>query len=135
MVVGSHTHCLQGAAYFGEQPVFYSLGNFVFGQTIDRSAILKVTVTPEGAQRYQYLPIYAEGGVTKLATGQKAQEILGYLQQISAGAVIAADERSQTKISLEKCAKKFTDTRSKPIIKKIISIAEKENEYELYGAL
>ena len=91
VVVGSHTHCLQGAAYFGGQPVFYSLGNFVFGQTIDRSAILKVTVTPEGAQRYQYLPIYAEGGVTKLATGQKAQEILGYLQQISAGAVIAAD--------------------------------------------
>lgn len=91
VVVGSHTHCLQGAAYFGGQPVFYSLGNFVFGQTIDRSAILKVTVTPEGEQRYQYLPIYAEGGVTKLATGQKAQEILGYLQQISAGAAIAED--------------------------------------------
>ena len=91
VVVGSHTHCLQGAAYFGGQPVFYSLGNFVFGQTIDRSALLKVTVTPEGEQRYQYLPIYAEGGVTKLATGQKAQEILGYLQQISAGAVIAED--------------------------------------------
>ena len=91
VVVGSHTHCLQGAAYFGGQPVFYSLGNFVFGQTIDRSAILKVTVTPEGAQRYQYMPIYAEGGVTKLATGQKDRKSSGYLQQISAGAVIAAD--------------------------------------------
>ena len=28
VVVGSHTHCLQGVSYIDGKPVFYSLGNF-----------------------------------------------------------------------------------------------------------
>lgn len=91
MVVGSHTHCLQGAEYIEDNPVFYSMGNFVFGQTIDRSAILKVTVTAEGDVNYQYMPIYATGGVTYLATAEKAEQIFTYLNQISMNAVITKD--------------------------------------------
>lgn len=91
VVVGSHTHCLQGVEYINEKPVFYSLGNFMFGQNIDRSAILEVTITPAGEISYQYLPVYAEGGVTKLAEGEKAEQICAYLNKISAGAVIAED--------------------------------------------
>lgn len=91
MVIGSHTHCLQGVEYIEDKPVFYSLGNFVFGQTIDRSAILKVTITAEGDVNYQYLPVYATGGVTYLATDEKAEQIFAYLNQISMDAVIAQD--------------------------------------------
>lgn len=91
VVVGSHTHCLQGVEYIGDKPVFYSLGNFVFGQNIDRSVVLKVTITPEGEVSYQFLPVYAEGGVTKLAAGEKAEQICIYLNQISNGAAVAYD--------------------------------------------
>lgn len=91
IVVGSHTHCLQGAAYLGDKPVFYSLGNFVFGQTIDRSALLKVTVTERGEINWQYLPVYAEGGVTHLAKDAKAKEICNYLAQISPEASVSED--------------------------------------------
>lgn len=83
VVVGSHTHCLQGAAYIEDKPVCYSLGNFVFGQNIECSAILKVTITAEGNVSYQYLPVYAEGGVTYLAEGERATKILTYLNSIS----------------------------------------------------
>mgnify|MGYP000736087743 FL=1 len=32
VVVGSHTHCLQGVSYIDGKPVFYSLGEFfIFG--------------------------------------------------------------------------------------------------------
>lgn len=91
VVIGSHTHCLQGVEYINEKPVFYSLGNFIFGQNIDRSAILEVTVTSAGEISYQYLPVYAEGGVTKLAESEKAEQICTYLNEISAGAAVAED--------------------------------------------
>lgn len=91
VVVGSHTHCLQGVEYINEKPVFYSLGNFIFGQNIDRSAILEVTITSAGEISYQYLPVYAEGGVTKLAEGEKAEQICTYLNTISTGAAVAKD--------------------------------------------
>lgn len=90
IVAGSHTHCLQGAAYIEGKPVFYSLGNFVFGQNIDRSALLKVTIAPDGTTAYQYLPVYAAGGVTYLATEEKAQEICQYLDELSPEAVVDA---------------------------------------------
>lgn len=87
VIVGSHTHCLQGVSYIDGKPVFYSLGNFVFGQNIDRSAILKVTVDDAGNVSYQFLPVYAAGGVTYLAEGDRAVQICQYLDSISDAAV------------------------------------------------
>lgn len=91
VVVGSHTHCLQGVEYINGKPVFYSLGNFVFGQNIDRSAVLEMTITSDGEISYQYLPVYAEGGVTKLAAGERAEQICAYLNQISKQAEVVSD--------------------------------------------
>lgn len=91
VIVGSHTHCLQGAEFIDGKPVCYSLGNFVFGQNIDRSAILKVTVDASGNAAYQYLPTYAEGGVTYLAAGDRAAQICRYIDSISPQAAVASD--------------------------------------------
>ena len=91
VVVGAHTHCLQGVSFIEGKPVCYSLGNFVFGQNIDRSAILKVTVDATGTVSYQFLPVYASGGVTYLATGEQATQILSYLDGISPDAAVGAD--------------------------------------------
>lgn len=91
VVVGSHTHCLQGVTFIEDKPVCYSLGNFVFGQNIDRSAILKVTIAADGTVSYRYLPVYATGGVTYLAADEKAEEICTYLNDISVGATVASD--------------------------------------------
>lgn len=89
VIVGSHTHCLQGVSYIDGKPVFYSLGNFIFGQSIDRSAILKVTVGADGSVNYELMPVYAAGGVTYLAEGDKAAQIWGYIDGISEAAVDA----------------------------------------------
>lgn len=91
VVVGSHTHCLQGVEYIDDKPVFYSLGNFVFGQNIEQSAILKATISAEGDVSYQYLPVYAEGGVTYLAKETRAEQITTYLDKISANALVSAE--------------------------------------------
>lgn len=90
VIVGAHTHCLQGAAYINGKPIFYSLGNFMFGQSIEQSAVLKVIIDEKGVPSYQYLPVYAAGGVTDLAKDTKGEKICSYLNEISDNAGISA---------------------------------------------
>ena len=91
IIVGSHTHCLQSVEFLEGKPVFYSLGNFVFGQSIDKSVAVKVTVTGNGEVSCQVIPVYAQGGVTRLAEGETADHILRYLDEISQSATIGVD--------------------------------------------
>ena len=42
IVIGSHPHVLQGVEYYKGKPVVYSLGNFIFGSSIPKTALLKV---------------------------------------------------------------------------------------------
>lgn len=44
LVVGSHTHCLQGMEYYKGKPVIYSLGNFWFNNKTLDSGLLEVTI-------------------------------------------------------------------------------------------
>lgn len=87
VIVGSHTHCLQGVSYIDGKPVFYSLGNFIFGQNIDRSAVVKVTVDAAGNASYELIPVYAEGGVTYKAKGDKGTRICQYIDGISEASI------------------------------------------------
>lgn len=91
MIVGSHTHCLQGMEVMNGKPVFYSLGNFIFGRDIDRSVMVKVTVTTEGEASYEVIPVYAAGGVTQFPEETAAQGILEYIESISTGVSVSAD--------------------------------------------
>lgn len=47
LVVGSHPHVLQDIEYYNGKPIVHSLGNFVFGSSIPRTALLKVELDPE----------------------------------------------------------------------------------------
>ena len=49
LVVGSHPHVLQGIEYYRGKPIVYSLGNFIFGSSIPRTALLEVSLTPREA--------------------------------------------------------------------------------------
>lgn len=91
LVVGSHPHCLQSVSFLDGRPVFYSLGNFIFGQAIERSAILKVTVDASGEPSFCLLPVFAASGITRLADDVRGEEICRYLDQISPEARIAPD--------------------------------------------
>ena len=79
--------CLQGVSYIDGKPVFYSLGNFIFGQSIDRSAMLEVTIDAAGRASYRFVPVYAAGGVTYPAEGGQAESVLNYLDGSSEAAV------------------------------------------------
>lgn len=90
LVVGAHTHCLEGIEYIDGKPVFYSLGNFIFGQNIDRSAAVKVTMAEDGTVSYAMIPVYASDGQTKQMDANAAPGLFSYMESISDNASVDA---------------------------------------------
>ena len=88
LIVGSHTHCLQGIGYFDGKPVFYSLGNFIFGQSIERSAAVRVTVKQDGSTEIALIPVRAAGGQTSELAGEEAAAVYSYMESISVNAAV-----------------------------------------------
>lgn len=90
LIVGAHTHCLEGIGYMNGKPVFYSLGNFIFGQSIERSAAVKVTVSADGTVSYALIPVYASDGQTKQMDADMAENLFSYMESISDNASVDA---------------------------------------------
>lgn len=88
LVIGAHPHVLQGIEFMDGKPVFYSLGNYVFAQTIARTALVKVEVQSDGEAIYSLIPAYAEDGQTQMFEGAEAEELFNYMNDISPRAFI-----------------------------------------------
>ena len=96
LVVGAHPHVLQGIEFYKDVPIVYSLGNFVFGSSIPRTALLKVTVdeTMEGAEdlKLQLIPGKSSAGYTRtLSDSADKAELYSYIESISTGISIGED--------------------------------------------
>ena len=85
LVIGSHPHVLQGIAYYKDKPVFYSLGNFIFNQSIPKTAVVKVTIDDESGPVIQLLAATASNARTVACEGTQKTGIYDYLENISNG--------------------------------------------------
>ncbi len=56
LIIGDHSHCLQGFEYIGEVPVIYSMGNFWFSSKNLDTGIVRATVTKDGIKSVKFLP-------------------------------------------------------------------------------
>lgn len=91
LVVGSHPHVLQGVEYYRGKPIIYSLGNFVFGSSIPRTALLTVRWDGETAD-LRFTPGTSSGGSTRAFTEpEKRQEFGQYMTGISYGVTIDSE--------------------------------------------
>lgn len=89
LVIGDHTHCLQGIEYYKGVPIFYSLGNFWFNSRTLDTGIVEADISGEGIVEFRFVPCLQSGCRTTLVTDQsKRQKVFGLLQSISANAVI-----------------------------------------------
>ena len=88
LVVGSHPHVLQGIEYYKGKPIIYSLGNFVFGSSIPRTALLKAELG-SGQEKLTLIPGTSGAGYTRALTedGEK-EEFYSYITGISYGVTI-----------------------------------------------
>ena len=90
LVVGNHTHVLQGLQELDGVPVFYGLGNFVFDQTWapdhQQGAILEVTFEGRRYAGYELIPTHGDGdGTVHLAGAEEAAAILERVRLASQG--------------------------------------------------
>lgn len=94
VIIGGHTHCLQGFAYYDGKPIIYSLGNFWFNnQKLDTGLSQVVVHTDTNQIDFRFLPCIQQGGITSLVedAGEK-QRILDFMQKISAPGVTVDSE-------------------------------------------
>lgn len=56
LIIGDHSHCLQGFEYIGSVPVIYSMGNFWFSSKNLDTGIVRATVTKDGVRSVRFLP-------------------------------------------------------------------------------
>lgn len=84
LIIGDHSHCLQGIDYIGNVPVFYSLGNFWFNSKTLDTCLVKVTLDGENnIQELHFVPCIQENFTTRIADETDGSRILTYMQGIS----------------------------------------------------
>jgi poly-gamma-glutamate synthesis protein (capsule biosynthesis protein) len=85
LVIGHHPHVLQGYSRVGNTLVAYSLGNFVFAYfdgVQNDSAILDVTLSANGVESFNWIPVVIEGAFPRPARGGEIGRIMNRLKPI-----------------------------------------------------
>ena len=91
VVVGAHTHCLQGVGYYKGKPIFYSLGNYWFNEKTLYTTLLLLKIRKNGSVEARMLPCLQSGRETHLLTGtSKVRKFVNYVNGISVNAKIGA---------------------------------------------
>lgn len=92
LVIGSHPHVLQGVEYYNGKPICYSMGNFIFGSSIPKTALLRADVDfDQGTTTLSIVPGTSKAGYTRaLAEPGEIQSFYQYFQGISFG--VSVDE-------------------------------------------
>ena len=99
IVIGGHTHCLQGMEYYKGKPILYSLGNFWFNDKPLDSMLVQVRlsgddkaseITDEHVE-VQIVPARQENCKTRILEGEDAERLFNDLERISEG--VAIDEK------------------------------------------
>ena len=92
LVIGSHPHVLQGIEYYNGKPICYSLGNFIFGSSIPKTALMRANVDfDQGTTTLSLVPGTSKAGFTRtLNQDDDIQGFYQYFQGISFG--VSVDE-------------------------------------------
>ena len=78
MVIGAHSHCLQGMEVYNGKLITYSLGNFIFNGRYNKTMALKATVEEDNSIKAQFIPCESSSYQTYISEGDKAKEIMDY---------------------------------------------------------
>lgn len=82
-VIACHAHTLQGIEIYNNAPIFYNLGNFLFGSYSVDTAVANLTINEDNSVSANVTPCKSAGYVTTEAEGEEAQRILKYIESIS----------------------------------------------------
>ncbi len=83
LIVGCHSHCLQGLGEKSGVPVIFSLGNYWFNSKTVDTALLKVAVQDKKLKSVQMVPALQHDCRTDHLEGTEKTRIIDYLNSIS----------------------------------------------------
>lgn len=84
LIIGDHSHCLQGIDYVKGVPVFYSLGNFWFNsKTLDTCIVTATLDTQCNISKLEFIPCIQSGSKVRIGDGDNYDRILEYMRGIS----------------------------------------------------
>lgn len=83
LIIGDHPHCLQGITFFGDTPVIYSLGNFWFNSRVMDTGMVRVEISREGIESFQFIPALQSDCRTDLVYGEEKERILSHMRELS----------------------------------------------------
>lgn len=89
-VIGSHPHVLQGIEFYQGKPIFYSLGNFIFNNSVYESIMVELELTGDEIW-VRAVPCISEGNQMRLLGGNP--DYYQRLQELSFGVRVEADGR------------------------------------------
>lgn len=91
LVIGSHPHVLQGMEYYKGKPIFYSLGNFIFGSSIPKTMLVQAEFEGDDLS-LRLIPGTSSGGYTHTLTDESEKtQFYQYLEGISFEVSVDAD--------------------------------------------
>lgn len=119
LIIGDHSHCLQGIDYIGNVPVFYSLGNYWFNSKTVDTGLAKITLDSDfNIVKNEFITAIQSGCKTKKAGSDNNKRILEYLQGISnhalidtdSGEIVKSEKDMNTQNGQNTCPNKKVDT-------------------------
>ena len=94
VVIGAHSHCLQGMEYYEDKPIIYSLGNYWFNEKTLDTMLLELHFSGDDTDKkveVKVIPAIQAEYKTNIVTDEKEKErIFSFLEDISIN--VAIDE-------------------------------------------
>ena len=97
LVVGSHPHVLQGFETYKGKLIAYSLGNFLFSNSTNRTVLLQVHIKEDGTLAASLIPCTRVNGQIQKNTAPAA--LFSHLTELSYGVQVTADSDGNGQIT------------------------------------
>lgn len=91
LIVGNHPHVIQGIEFYKDVPIVYSLGNYLFNQSNQPTAALKVWVDADRHLQLQMIPIATSDYKVYATEDEKAAQMRSYIEELSYDVKLDAD--------------------------------------------
>lgn len=91
MIVGGHAHTLQGIDFYNGKPIIYNLGDYIFNDMSEPTAIFQFKLSPEGELKYYFIVGWQENMYTRILSGEERQNLVNQVESWSPNITIVDD--------------------------------------------
>ncbi len=91
IVVGHHAHTLQGIEVYNHKPIIYNLGNYLFNDQTDDTAIFQISMKENNTMYYQIIPAIQTNCKTSLLVEDDKQRVINNINKWSINAHLNED--------------------------------------------